>query len=109
MAFANAAGGTLIVGVEDRSRHVRGVPEPLDLEERLVNWISDRISPRIVPEVEILRWRRTQVLAVQVYPSAVQPAPSSARDRIAASTSAWARRTGGRMPTWSGSFGASLG
>src|SRR5213593_2315698 len=26
VAFANTAGGTLLVGVEDRSRHVRGVP-----------------------------------------------------------------------------------
>ena len=33
VAFANTAGGTLLVGVEDRSRHVRGVPDALDLEE----------------------------------------------------------------------------
>ncbi len=36
VAFANTAGGTLLVGVEDRSRHVRGVPEPLDLEGLVV-------------------------------------------------------------------------
>jgi hypothetical protein len=57
VAFANAAGGTMLVGVEDRSRHVRGVPDPLDLEERLANLVNDRISPRIVPEIEILPWR----------------------------------------------------
>jgi len=34
VAFANTAGGTLVLGVEDRSRPVRGVREPLDLEER---------------------------------------------------------------------------
>jgi predicted HTH transcriptional regulator len=73
VAFANTAGGTLLVGVEDRSRHVRGVTEALDLEERLANLVSDRISPRIVPEIEILPWRRTQVLALQVYPSASRP------------------------------------
>ena len=50
VAFANTAGGTLLVGVEDRSRHVRGVPDALDLEERLANLVSDRITPRIVPE-----------------------------------------------------------
>ena len=59
VAFANTAGGTLLIGVEDKSRHVRGVPEPLDLEERLANLVSDRISPRLVPEIEILPWRRT--------------------------------------------------
>ena len=73
VAFANTAGGTLLVGVEDRSRHVRGVPDALDLEERLASLVSDRISPRIVPEIEILPWRRTHVLALQVHPSASRP------------------------------------
>ena len=73
VAFANTAGGTLLLGVEDGSRHVRGVRDALGLEERLVNLISDRITPRLVPEIEILPWRRTQVLAVQVHPSPVRP------------------------------------
>jgi len=73
VAFANTAGGTLLVGVEDRSRHVRGVSDALDLEERLANLVSDRIAPRIVPEIEILPWRRTQVLALQVHPSPSRP------------------------------------
>jgi ATP-dependent DNA helicase RecG len=37
VAFANTSGGTVLIGVEDRTRHVRGVKEPLDLEERLAN------------------------------------------------------------------------
>ena len=73
VAFANTAGGVLLVGVEDRTRHVRGVREPLDLEERLANLISDRIVPRLVPEIEILPWRRRHVLAVQVHPSPGRP------------------------------------
>ena len=73
VAFANTAGGTLLIGVEDRSRNVRGVSDPLDEEERLANLISDRISPRLVPEIEILPWRQTQVLALQVYPSPSRP------------------------------------
>ena len=35
--------------------------------------ISDRIAPRLLPEIEILPWRRTQVLAVQVHPSPSRP------------------------------------
>jgi predicted HTH transcriptional regulator len=73
VAFANTAGGTVLVGVEDRTRHVRGVQEPLDLEERLANLISDHIVPRLVPELEILPWRRSHVLAIQVYASPVRP------------------------------------
>ena len=41
VAFANTSGGTILVGIEDRSRHIRGVTEPLALEERAVNLISD--------------------------------------------------------------------
>lgn len=58
---------------EDRTRHVRGVKEPLDLEERLANLISDHIVPRLVPELEIVPWRRSHVLAIQVYASPVRP------------------------------------
>jgi ATP-dependent DNA helicase RecG len=35
VAFANTAGGTLVVGVEDRTKHVRGVPSVLATEEKL--------------------------------------------------------------------------
>lgn len=73
VAFANTSGGTVLVGVEDRTRHVRGVMEPLDLEERLANLISDHIVPRLVPELEIIPWRRSHVLAIQVYASPVRP------------------------------------
>ena len=73
VAFANTAGGTLLLGVEDRSAHVRGVTHPLNLEERLANLVSDRVAPRLVPEIEILPWRRTQVVAVQVHPSPTRP------------------------------------
>jgi len=73
VAFANTAGGVLLIGVEDASRHVRGVPEPLDLEERLASIVSDSVLPRLAPDIEILPWRRTHVLAVQVHPSPSRP------------------------------------
>jgi ATP-dependent DNA helicase RecG len=73
VAFANTAGGTLLIGVEDATRHVRGVAEPLEMEERLASLISDGILPRLVPDLEILLWRRTQVLAAQIHPSPGRP------------------------------------
>lgn len=73
VAFANTAGGVLLLGVEDATRNVRGVAKPLAMEERLANLISDSILPRLIPDIEILPWRRTQVLAVQVYPSPGRP------------------------------------
>lgn len=73
VAFANTAGGVLLLGVEDATHNVRGVAKPLVVEERLANLISDSILPRLIPDIEILPWRRTQVLAVQVYPSPGRP------------------------------------
>ena len=73
VAFANTAGGTILIGVEDKTVHVRGVGKPLALEERVASLISDSISPRILPDLELLTYRDTQVLAVNVYPSAVRP------------------------------------
>lgn len=73
VAFANTAGGTLLIGVEDRTGSVRGVDDALDVEQRLANVISDSIAPRLIPDIEVLRWRRTQVLAVQVHPSPLRP------------------------------------
>lgn len=73
VAFANTAGGVVIVGVDDGARHVRGVPEPRDAEERIANLVSDSVAPRLMPDIEILPWRRTHVLAIQVHPSASRP------------------------------------
>ncbi|MBK7665763.1 MAG: putative DNA binding domain-containing protein [Sterolibacteriaceae bacterium] len=73
VAFANTAGGTLLIGVEDRTRAVCGVAEPLALEERLASLIADSIEPRLVPDIEILPWRTTQVIAVAVFPSQNRP------------------------------------
>lgn len=73
IAFANTAGGTLLIGVEDKSRHVRGIKDPLAMEERLANLVGDNIVPRLVPELEILPWRRTHVLGLQVFPSPARP------------------------------------
>jgi ATP-dependent DNA helicase RecG len=73
VAFSNGAGGTIIVGVEDRKRSVRGVPDPTRTEELLANLISDRIQPRLVPEIQIIPWRKTCVIALRVYPSSLRP------------------------------------
>ena len=73
VAFANTSGGTILIGVEDRSGHIRGVTNPLELEERAANLISDSIRPRLLPDLEIASYRNTQLLAVRVYPSPARP------------------------------------
>lgn len=73
VAFANTAGGILLIGVEDGTRKLRSLENCLDQEERLASLISDSIIPRLIPDLEILSHRKVQVLALQVYPSPQRP------------------------------------
>jgi len=73
IAFANTSGGILVIGVEDKTRDIRGIRDPLALEERLANIISDNIFPLLVPNIEITPWRDTYLVLVQVYPSNSRP------------------------------------
>lgn len=73
VAFANTSGGVVLIGVEDGTRHVRGVADPFALEERIANLITDSIAPRLLPDLEILAYRKSHVVAVQVHPSPARP------------------------------------
>ncbi|WP_407674008.1 ATP-binding protein [Paludibaculum fermentans] len=59
--------------MEDGTRKVAGIRNVLAEEERLANLIADSITPKLVPSIEVLPWRKTQVLAVEVYPSSNRP------------------------------------
>lgn len=72
-AFANTAGGTLLIGIEDKERNICGVDNPLQEEEKIANLISDNIHPKLVPNIEIIPWRQTYLIAIQVYPSNIPP------------------------------------
>src|SRR3990170_4636036 len=73
VAFANTSGGTVVIGVEDASRAVVGVADPLADEERLASLVSDRIAPTLVPDIEIVPWRRKHVLVAHAPASPVRP------------------------------------
>ena len=72
-AFANTAGGVVLIGVADDSRAVLGVENPRDEEERLCNLISDSIAPRLAPNVQVANWKGRALLLIEVYPSAQRP------------------------------------
>jgi predicted HTH transcriptional regulator len=73
VAFANTAGGIVLLGVQDRTRRVTGISGVLAAEERLANLVADSIQPRLVPNIEIVPWRKIHLLAIEVYPSSVRP------------------------------------
>lgn len=73
VAFANTAGGTLIIGIKDKDRSIIGVQNPLLEEERLANLINDGIEPKIVPNVEIITFRKKTLIRVEIFPGPSKP------------------------------------
>ena len=73
IAFANRAGGTIVVGIEDGSKKIVGIENILDKEERISNIIADSISPRLVPSVEIMSFEGKDLLLIEVYISGLRP------------------------------------
>lgn len=59
IAFANTAGGTLIIGRNDDGT-IYGVEDVLGAEEKLANAIADNISPSLFPEIE--------TVSIDIYP-----------------------------------------
>ena len=72
VAFANSAGGSLVVGVDD-DHSIVGVADPLIEENRLSNMIADSISPVLRPEVEIITVGDSVLLVARVYPAGQRP------------------------------------
>lgn len=72
VAFANSAGGRLVIGVNDDGS-VSGVEDPLAEEERITSLITDRISPQLVPGIDIVTLGEATVLVVDVPLSTRRP------------------------------------
>ncbi|MFZ4524844.1 MAG: ATP-binding protein [Chlorobium sp.] len=72
VAFANTAGGHLVIGIGD-DRQIVGVKAPLDEEERLRSLIADSITPHLVPNIELVTIHDTTLLVIEVFVSALRP------------------------------------
>ena len=72
IAFANTAGGTIIIGVRDKTREIIGVSKPLFDEERIDNSLADQIAPLILPDVSIIQYRGRDLIVIEV-PHTVGP------------------------------------
>lgn len=72
VAFANTAGGTIIIGVRDRTKEVIGISDPLTEEERLSSAFADGIHPLMIPDIRISPFRDRNLITVSV-PHTVGP------------------------------------
>lgn len=66
IAFANTAGGKILIGVRDGTKDIIGVKESLQDERRLANAIADTIAPLIMPDIHIVSWRDKELVLVNV-------------------------------------------
>ncbi|MBW1942242.1 MAG: ATP-binding protein [Deltaproteobacteria bacterium] len=75
IAFANGAGGKIILGVKDSPREIIGIPEDqlFSLEERVNSSIFDQCAPAIVPEVYLQSANGKTLLVVEIFPGSNKP------------------------------------
>jgi len=66
VAFANTAGGTLVIGVEDKTKKIVGLKDPLEDEMSLINKIHTSVFPALMPTVDIQTHRKKSVIIVHV-------------------------------------------
>ncbi len=75
VAFANGAGGKLVVGVKDTPRKIIGVPDDMifEIEEKISSYIFDLCAPIIIPEIYIQAVDNKQLLVVEIFPGSQKP------------------------------------
>lgn len=72
VAFANSAGGRVVIGVTD-DKQIIGVGDSLEEEERLCNLVADSIAPRLVPNIEMVTAEGKTLLIAEVFLSNSRP------------------------------------
>lgn len=65
IAFANTAGGIILIGVEDDGKIV-GLDNPSKDQEKIVNSIANRVKPLLSPDFSIISVENKQILVIQV-------------------------------------------
>ena len=68
VAFANARGGTLVFGVDDKTREVIGIPGEKVFQEAdaIANAIMDSVEPQVLPEITVKSVRGKSRILVEV-------------------------------------------
>ena len=73
-AFANRAGGYIVIGVNDRG-DVKGLSNDLldEYLDRISNIVHDSVYPMLIPELYTYKIDNKNVIVVQVYPGNMPP------------------------------------
>ncbi|MBX9586024.1 MAG: putative DNA binding domain-containing protein [Gammaproteobacteria bacterium] len=66
IAFANTAGGKIIIGVKDKDHSVVGINNILQEEERLASLITESIKPMMIPDIDIVSYNNKELIMINV-------------------------------------------
>ncbi|MGZ3633557.1 MAG: ATP-binding protein [Parachlamydiaceae bacterium] len=66
IAFANTAGGIILLGVKDETKEIVGLKNILQHEEKIANAIADSVSPLLVPNLQFCSFRERDILIITV-------------------------------------------
>jgi predicted HTH transcriptional regulator len=75
VAFANGAGGRIVIGVKNEPREISGIPDHdlFALKERVSNHIFDKCTPTIIPEIYIQAAEGKHLVIVEIFPGSQKP------------------------------------
>lgn len=66
VAFANADGGKIVYGIDDKNKHLLGVPAGDDYVNEIKSIAEERCFPRINPHVEVFDHNGKKVVIITV-------------------------------------------
>jgi predicted HTH transcriptional regulator len=73
VAFSNQKGGAIIIGVNDKSRAIKGINPDFPLEEWIMNVASTNCHPTIFPVVEFHTISEKVICVIKVYQGRFKP------------------------------------
>jgi len=75
VAFANGAGGEIVVGVEDTTGRIVGITDEVrdQIFEDVANSILDSISPQIMPEIYEKNINGKRIVFIKIFPGSKPP------------------------------------
>jgi len=68
IAFANTAGGKLVVGIENKTRKIIGVADAEQVIDTIANALTDNVKPQIIPDFYQVELNGKTVVVVEVFP-----------------------------------------
>ncbi len=66
IAFANTAGGVLLLGIKNKTKEIIGLQNILQDEEKIANAVADSVFPLLIPNLQFCSFRERDLLIITV-------------------------------------------